>query len=235
MIGLQAILFDCDGVLVDTERDGHRVAFNRAFAQLGLDTEWSVDRYGELLEVAGGKERTKHHFDQTGWPTAISDRDAFLQDMHKVKTALFMDIVTSGAMTARPGVRRLIQQALADGVKVAVCSTSNVVAVQGIVDHLIGADLAPHVRVFAGDMVKRKKPDPAIYQLALDEMDLDPARCVVVEDSNIGLRAAKAAGLKCIVTKSSYTQDEDFSMADLVVSDLQSGMVDLAYVRALVG
>lgn len=235
MIGLQAILFDCDGVLVDTERDGHRVAFNRAFAQLGLSVEWSVDRYGELLEVAGGKERTKHHFDQTGWPDTITDRDAFLQDMHKLKTALFMEIVTSGKMAARPGVQALIRQALADGVRVAVCSTSNVVAVQGIVDHLIGADLAPGVRVFAGDMVKRKKPDPAIYQLALDEMGLDPARCVVVEDSNIGLRAAKAAHLRCIVTKSSYTADEDFSLADLVVSDLQSGMVDLSCVKALVG
>lgn len=235
MIGLQAILFDCDGVLVDTERDGHRIAFNRAFERLGLSVEWSVERYGELLEVAGGKERTKHHFDQTGWPATITDRDAFLQDMHKLKTALFMEIVTSGTMVARPGVRRLIQQALADGVKVAVCSTSNVIAVQGIVDHLIGADLAPDVRVFAGDMVKRKKPDPAIYQLALDEMGLDPARCVVVEDSNIGLRAAKAAGLHCVVTKSSYTHDEDFSLADLVVDDLQSGMVDLAYMRAMIG
>ena len=233
MTGLQAILFDCDGVLVDTERDGHRTAFNRAFAQLGLPIEWSVERYGELLEVAGGKERTRHHFDQTGWPEAITDRDAFLQDMHRLKTALFMEIVTSGAMSARPGVRDLIAAALKAGVRVAVCSTSNVVAVQGIVDHLIGADLAPQVRVFAGDMVKRKKPDPAIYQLALDEMALDPARCVVVEDSNIGLRAAKAAGLACIVTKSSYTGDEDFALANLVVNDLASGGVDLARVQGV--
>lgn len=234
MSALQAILFDCDGVLVDTERDGHRLAFNRAFAQLGLPVEWSVERYGELLEVAGGKERTRHHFDQTGWPASIADRDAFLQDMHRMKTALFMEIVTSGAMAARPGVRALIGAALGSGVKVAVCSTSNEVAVQGIVDHLIGADLAPQVRVFAGDMVKRKKPDPAIYQLALDRLSLDPARCVVVEDSNIGLRAAKAAGLRCVVTKSSYTVAEDFSLADLVVDDLAAGGVDLARIAALV-
>lgn len=235
MTALQAILFDCDGVLVDTERDGHRLAFNRAFARLGLPVEWSVERYGALLEVAGGKERTRHHFDQTGWPATITDRDAFLQDMHRLKTALFMEIVTSGAMTARPGVRALIGAALQAGVKIAVCSTSNEVAVQGIVDHLIGADMAAQVRVFAGDMVKRKKPDPAIYQLALDQLDLDPARCVVVEDSNIGLRAAKAAGLRCVITKSSYTGAEDFALADLVVEDLAAGGVDLARIAALLG
>lgn len=234
MSGLQALLFDCDGVLVDTERDGHRVAFNQAFSALGLDSQWSVERYGELLEVAGGKERMRHDFDQIGWPET-ADRDAFIAEAHKLKTNLFMELVMSGAMEIRPGVVSLISQALEDGVKVAVCSTSNVRAVRGIVDHLIGGDLAPQIQVFAGDMVKAKKPDPAIYQLALDELSLAPSRCLVIEDSNIGLRAAKAAGLRCVVTKSSFTGSEDFTLADLVVKDLASGGVDLALCRGIVG
>lgn len=233
MSAFQALLFDCDGVLVDTERDGHRVAFNRAFNELGLDSQWSVERYGELLEVAGGKERMRHNFDQIGWPE-ITNRDAFITKAHKLKTNLFMELVMSGAMEIRPGVVSLISQALEDGVKVAVCSTSNVRAVQGIVDHLIGGDLAPQIKVFAGDMVKAKKPDPAIYQLALDELSLDPNCCLVIEDSNIGLRAAKAAGLRCVVTKSSFTGSEDFTLADLVVGDLASGGVDLALCRGIV-
>lgn len=235
MSNLQAILFDCDGVLVDTERDGHRVAFNQAFAQLGLDVEWSVERYHVLLETAGGKERMRAHFDEMGWPASVTDRDAFLLQVHVLKTDLFMDLINAGKMVMRPGVSALIAQALSRGVQVAVCSTSNVKAVQGIVDQLIGGDLAPRIRVFAGDMVKAKKPDPAIYQMALDQMGLDPARCVVVEDSNIGLRAAKAAGLRCIVTKSTYTGSEDFSAADLVVEDLSTGQVDLNRVQAVLG
>ena len=232
MSEFQALLFDCDGVLVDTERDGHRVAFNQAFDELGLDTDWSVDRYGELLEVAGGKERMRYYFDQTGWPD-VADRDAFITDAHKLKTNLFMELVLSGTMQVRPGVVSLMSQALKGGVKVAVCSTSNVRAVQGIVDHLIGGDLAPQIQVFAGDMVKEKKPDPAIYQLALDELLLDPDRCLVIEDSNIGMRAAKAAGLRCVVTKSSYTGGEDFTLADLVVKDIASGGLNLARCRAI--
>lgn len=234
MSNLQAILFDCDGVLVDTERDGHRVAFNKAFAELGLEDAWSPELYAKLLEVAGGKERMRHYFKKVGWPE-VEDRDAFIVDAHKRKTAIFMELTASGAMSARPGLRELIMEALDNGVTVAVCSTSNVQAVRGIVDHVVGEALSHRIRVFAGDMVPAKKPDPAIYQLALDDLSLNSARTVVVEDSNIGLRAAKAAGLRCIVTKSTYTVDEDFTAADLVVENLAAGGVDLARCQALIG
>ena len=231
MSELQAILFDCDGVLADTERDGHRVAFNQAFGALGLDTKWSVERYAELLKVAGGKERMRHHFDQAGWPN-VPDRDAFILEAHKLKTSKFMEIAASGAMRLRPGVKQLIRSALEAGVTVAVCSTSYERAVQGIVDRLIGEDLAAQIPVFAGDMVSAKKPDPAIYLLAKRSLGLDPARCMVIEDSNIGLRAAKAAGMSCIVTKSTYTRGEDFSLAEAVVDDLAAGGITLEACRA---
>lgn len=217
---LQALLFDCDGVLVDTERDGHRVAFNRAFAAKGLDCEWSIERYGELLHTAGGKERMRRHFDETIWPIAEPERDEFILELHRLKTDLFMQLITEGKLPLRPGIARIMKAAVAAGVTIAVCSTSNERAVQSIVDVLLGPELSAQISVFAGDMVKVKKPDPAIYLMAIDHLGLDTARCVVIEDSHIGLTAANAAGISCLVTKSSYTENEDFSAAAKVVSDL---------------
>ncbi len=221
---MQALIFDCDGVLVDTERDGHRVAFNRAFAALGLDRDWSVDRYGELLHTAGGKERMRRDFDETGWPVAEPDRDALIARLHRHKTDLFMDLIETGGLPLRPGVARMVDAAIAAGLPVAVCSTSNERAVQAVIDRMLGPARARHITLFAGDVVAAKKPDPAIYLLAAQTLSLTPARCVVIEDSNIGLRAAKAAGMACIVTRSSYTATEDFSLADHVVNHLDHGV-----------
>ena len=233
---MQALLFDCDGVLVDTERDGHRVAFNKAFAAKGLATEWSVVRYGELLTTAGGKERMIRHFDETGWPVPAAGKDALIKDLHKLKTELFMRIVESGGLPLRPGIARIVDEAIAAGLKLAVCSTSNERAVQGVVDVLLGPARAKHLPVFAGDMVAKKKPDPGIYLLAKDRLGLDAPRCVVVEDSDNGLRAAKAAGMRCLVTVSSYTAGEDFATADRVIADLDGPpRITLADCRALIG
>jgi len=230
---MQALIFDCDGVLVDTERDGHRVAFNRAFADEGLAREWSVERYAELLHTAGGKERMQRDFEETGWTVPDAKRADLIRALHLRKTDLFMNLITSGALPLRPGVARLVDEALAAGLPVAVCSTSNERAVQAVIDSQLGPQRAARIRVFAGDMVAAKKPDPAIYTLAAQTLGLSPAQCVVVEDSNIGLRAANAAGMRCIVTRSTYTRDEDFAIADLVVDDLDQG-IDLARAQALV-
>lgn len=238
----EALLFDCDGVLVDTERDGHRVSFNQAFKEKRLDLEWDVDLYGELLKIGGGKERMTHHFEGRGWPAAapggVDERREFVAGLHKLKTALFMDLVETGALPLRPGVARLVDEALAAGVRVAVCSTSNERAVGAIVRVMLGPERAAHIRVFAGDVVPRKKPDPAIYTLAATTLGVDLARCVVVEDSHIGLTAAKAAGMTCVVTKSGYTADEDFGAADAVydcIGDTPSDGFDLAALSGLLG
>eukprot|EP00775_Hariotina_reticulata_P003463 gene3463-3734_t len=175
----EALLFDCDGVLVDTERDGHRVSFNEAFKQKGLDHTWDVELYGQLLEIGGGKERMTKYFKDPGAQRAL------VAELHKLKTDLFMQLVETGAMPLRPGVKRLIEEAIA-----------------------------------AGDIVPKKKPDPAIYLLAAQELGVDPARCVVVEDSRIGMMAAKSAGMVCVITKSSYTQNEDFGAADAVFDSI---------------
>lgn len=215
-----ALLFDCDGVLVDTEKDGHRISFNETFAEKELGVSWDVDLYGELLKIGGGKERMTAYFNKTSWPDKApkteEERKDFIASLHKRKTELFMALIEKKLLPLRPGVARLIDEALSSGVKVAVCSTSNEKAVSAIVSFLLGPDRAEKIKIFAGDVVPRKKPDPAIYLLAADTLAIEPSSCVVVEDSAIGLAAAKAAGMKCIVTKSGYTAEEDFLTADAV-------------------
>ena len=218
---IKAIIFDCDGVLVDTERDGHRVAFNRAFAEKGLSCVWDENLYGELLKVAGGKERMKHFFSSQGWPSGVDDRDGFIKEMHLLKTSLFMQIIESGELSLRPGVARLVDEAITAGLELAVCSTSNEKAVNLVVEKLLGFARKKHFRaILAGDVVSKKKPDPEIYNLALERLNLEATECVVIEDSRNGLLAAKAAGMNCIVTTNGYTVDEDFSEADMIVPEL---------------
>ena len=221
---LKAIIFDCDGVLVDTERDGHRVGFNRAFAQFGIDVEWDVPLYGKLLQVAGGKERMRAYFEEYGWPAnkaaELGSRDELIKALHKAKTEITAGLVAEGALPLRPGIVRLVDEALAADVRLGVCTTSNPLFIDAVLD-LFGPDRkAEFGFVHAGDVVARKKPDPEIYELAKMSLELPVSQCVVIEDSRNGLLAAKGAGLPCLITTSTYTVDEDFSEADLVVPEL---------------
>jgi HAD superfamily hydrolase (TIGR01509 family) len=221
---MEALIFDCDGVIVDTERYGHRIAFNQAFAQKGIAAEWGIDEYRDLVHVAGGKERMRHYFDQKGWPAAYPDKDLLIRVLHALKTALFMELISSGALPLRPGVARLMDEAIDQGIKLAVCSTSNEKAVNTIVDVLLGKERKKAFgAILAGDVVSRKKPDPEIYLLCQQQLKVNPAQCVVVEDNRNGLLAAKAAGMRCLVTTNPYTVSEDFTEADRVVDELGDG------------
>ena len=221
---LEAILFDCDGVLADTERDGHRPAFNRAFKNNNIDDEWGVERYGKLLEVGGGKERMTAHWNEVGWPSAMPDdddaRQAKVKELHLEKTGIFMDLIDEGLIPLRPGVLRIVDDAIAAGVRLACCSTSNEKAVSNLIQTLMGPERAAKFQVFAGDMVKAKKPAPDVYNMAVESMGLDKSRCVIVEDTHIGVGAAVAAGISCIVTVSSYSAGEDFTGARKIVDEL---------------
>jgi HAD superfamily hydrolase (TIGR01509 family) len=218
---MKAIIFDCDGVLADTERDGHRVAFNKAFAAKGLPIEWSVELYGVLLKVTGGKERMKHYFDNYGWPADVADKDALIKELHKLKTDYFMEIIESGQLPLRPGVARFVDEAIAADIVLAICSTSAERAVNLVAEVLLGPERKAYFNtILAGDVVSKKKPDPEIYNLALERLSLEPSECVVVEDTRVGLLAAKEAGMHCVITTNGYSKDEDFAEADLVVSEL---------------
>lgn len=211
---MPALIFDCDGVLADTELDGHLPAFNDAFAEFRLDLHWDVPTYAEKVKIGGGKERIASDLP----PRA--DTDELVKGLHKRKTELFLERVRDGLLPGRPGIRRLIGDALAAGWTVAVASTSAEPSVRGVLEHAVGTDLAEQCQVYAGDIVAAKKPAPDIYLLVLDDLQLDPRDCVVVEDSGIGLQAATAAGLTTVITVSAFTADDDFAGAALVVDHL---------------
>jgi HAD superfamily hydrolase (TIGR01509 family) len=217
---VKALFFDQDGVIVDTERDGHRIAFNRTFAELGLGVEWGVEEYHSLLQIAGGKERMRHYLHTHGFgrPVAVADEDELIQKLHRRKTAIFVELIESGALPLRPGIRRLMTEAMVSGLKLAICTTSNEQAARAITGKIL-SEIRFDV-VLAGDVVKKKKPDPEIYLLALQKTGLKPSECVVVEDSRNGVTAATAAGLRVLATTNPYTEREDLSAADVIVSCL---------------
>lgn len=220
-------MFDCDGVLADTERDGHLVAFNRMWREQGVNWQWSLAQYAEKVKIGGGKERmfSLGRDDDFRAVYDVPDSDEAWWDIvagwHKRKSEIYKELIASGALPGRPGVKRISEGALAAGWQLVVCSTSSLSSVKAVVDHVMGEELAgKFAGIFAGDMAKAKKPDPAIYLLALDKLNLSPADCVVVEDSRNGLLAATAAGLSTIVTVNELTKDEDFHEAAIVVSSL---------------
>jgi HAD superfamily hydrolase (TIGR01509 family) len=222
---LDALIFDCDGVLADTERYGHLVAFNQMFAEFGVPARWSEKEYGERLKIGGGKERlwsllTPSFVAAAGLPRDLVQLEEVVARWHRRKTEIYGDIVRRGKLPPRPGVARIAEEAHAAGVQLAVASTSSLESVCAVLMHAVGRSLASEFTVFAGDVVPRKKPAPDIYELAIDRLDVAPSRTLVIEDSRNGLIAATRAGLACVVTVSDYTRNENFKEARMVVTDL---------------
>jgi HAD superfamily hydrolase (TIGR01509 family) len=223
---VSALIFDCDGVLADTERDGHRIAFNRTFREFGIRLEWSEETYGEKLKIGGGKERmaaelTPEFVQANGLPEDAEGQAAEVARWHRRKTEIYTAMVADGRLPPRPGIRRVITEAQDAGWTLAVASTSAEVSVRAILEHAVGADRAGRFDlILAGDVVPKKKPAPDIYLLALERLDARPSEVLVVEDSRNGLLAATGAGLPCVMTVNGYTEKEDASEAVLVVSSL---------------
>ncbi len=216
----KAILFDMDGTIVDTEKDGHRVAFNEAFAKSGIKAEWSVARYHQLLQIAGGKERMKTFFQEDGkaFLNEGENLDQLVRKLHELKTSIFVSLIENGNLPLRPGIKRIMKQANEQGILVGICTTSNEKAVRAIVNSLL-SDVKIDL-ILAGDVVSRKKPDPEIYRMALAKTGFSPTEVLVVEDSENGIIAAKEAGIKVLATINEYTRNEDLSRADASVTSL---------------
>jgi HAD superfamily hydrolase (TIGR01509 family) len=220
-----ALILDCDGVLADTELHGHLVAFNQTFEEFGLPVRWSVDDYKQKVLIGGGKERlasllTPEFVAAAGLPADPEGQRAAVAAWHRRKTEIYLDLVARGAVPPRPGVARLVGEALAAGWLVAVASTSAAPSVRATLARAVGPQTARDVTVFAGDVVPAKKPAPDIYLLATRTLGVPADRAIVIEDSRNGLLAAVGAGLTCLVTVNEITAGEDFTEAAMVVSSL---------------
>ncbi len=219
---LKALLFDVDGTLADTERDGHRPAFNAAFREFGLDWEWDVPLYGELLAVTGGKERMRHYVERhrPDWPRP-ADFDDLVAELHRAKTRHYTRMLAEGGIPLRPGVKRLLEEARAAGLILGVATTNTPDNVTALLRHSLAEDGEQWFAVIAaGDIVPAKKPAPDIYLWALERLGLAPDECLAFEDSENGLRAAQAAGIRTVVTVNDYTRTHDFTGALAVLTDL---------------
>lgn len=203
---LRAVLWDVDGTLAETERDGHRVAFNRAFEACGLPWRWGVERYGELLAVTGGRERLMHDMTlRADAPALLAERDELARQIHRRKNAIYAEIVAAGGIALRPGVRELMDECRRRGVRMAVVTTTSRANVEALLQAQLGPTWASGFDLaVCGEDVAAKKPHPEAYLKALHRLRLGPLETLAIEDSPGGAAAARAADVPVIVTRSTY-------------------------------
>lgn len=216
---LQALIFDVDGTLAETE-EFHRAAFNQAFARVGFNWNWDRELYKELLKVTGGKERILHYLRQFR-PEDLDRAEPQIAHIHRLKTQIYGEIIQQGPVELRPGVSRLIAEVQSSGVRLAIATTTSLNNVHALLERTLGA---PGIELFqiivAGDEAPAKKPSPDAFEIALKRLNISSSECIALEDSANGVMAAQSAGLKVIATPGIYTADDNFAGASSVISDL---------------
>jgi HAD superfamily hydrolase (TIGR01509 family) len=232
MMALEALIFDVDGTLADTE-EAHRQAFNAAFIELELWWDWGPQLYALLLRVSGGKERIAHYIETL--PVTAIER-ARLRELvsliHSTKTRIYKELVENFKLPLRPGAAKLIRDARAAGLKLAIASTTTPANVEALLTAALGRGaMSWFTTIASGDIVANKKPAPDIYRLALQGLRLPAERCIAFEDSVNGLRAARAAGLFTVVTPTRWNVGQDFSDAQVVLGSLEE--IDLPKLEQL--
>lgn len=225
----KALIFDCDGVIVESE-ELHRISYNQCWEQENLGFQWSYEFY-EMLQnsIGGGKEKMRWYFNKYGWPDAhprdspdmTETREALIAHLHSQKTLLYKALIEKGQAKIRPGVLRLMDEAHARGIKLAICSAANAQAIHLVLDKLVGQErLNNFDAILAGDVVSKKKPDPMIYNVAREKLGVSAEDCVVIEDSQIGLKAGIGANMRVVITHTPYTASQEFSGATAVFGGL---------------
>lgn len=222
-MNIKAIIFDVDGTLADTE-EAHRVSFNKAFTESNLDWNWDVALYGKLLKVTGGKERIKSFVENYHREfKKPADYEGFVKNLHLVKTRHYTAMLNEGHIPLRPNIKRLIAEARQSGLKLAIATTTSPENVTALLQHGLGANGESLFEVIGcGDIVPQKKPAPDIYDWVLHRLGLNAADCIALEDSENGLHASLAAGVKTIITTNGYTREQNFTGAAAVFDDLSN-------------
>lgn len=218
---LRALIFDVDGTLANTEKDGHRIAFNQAFKALKLDWDWDVPTYGDLLAVTGGKERIKAYVENYRPDYAKpADFDELVRELHRIKTRYYTELLAEGGIPLREGVKRLLHEAHEQGLRLAIATTTTPANVTALLAHALEDGEDTFEIIGAGDIVPLKKPSPDIYEWVLQRMGLKADECLAFEDSENGIRSSRGAGLRTIVTVNDYTADHNFEGAIAVLDHL---------------
>ena len=233
---LEAVLFDVDGTLADTEQNGHRLAFNAAFKHFKLDWNWDIDLYGELLQVTGGKERIRHYIERYH-PAEINNGDlsSWIASLHKTKTEYFESLIEQGRIPLRPGIARLIHELRKERIRIAIATTTTRENVTALLKSTLGEESIHWFDVIgAGDIVPLKKPAPDIYYWVLNQLRLNAQQCIAIEDSENGLKSALAANLPTLITVNSYTSSQEFNGAVAVLSDLGEPTQPFTHIKGTV-
>ena len=236
---LEALIFDVDGTLADTEMV-HLAAFNQAFSSLGLPWHWDVPTYIQLLEVSGGKERMRAYWNERAEqvPQIDSSRiEELIERLHAIKTTAYEHAVSQGRVQLRAGVLDLLQRARAAGMRLAIATTTSPANVDSLLKHCLGSDWNDYFSVIEdASTAVQKKPDPMVYQHAVQRLQLPAQNCLAFEDSGNGLRAARSAGVAAVVTPTALTAHHDFRSALRILPDLQDiGLKQLRDWHALAG
>ena len=218
---LEALIFDVDGTLANTEKDGHLQAFNIAFEQMGLDWFWSNKLYHQLLSVTGGKERIKFYLETYNKDFHHDDMDNFIVEIHKQKTINYVELISNGSVPLRVGVKRLIDEAISSDLRLAIATTTTPANVDALITSTLGDDYMSVFEVIgAGDIVEQKKPSADIYNYVLGKMELEPCQALALEDSRNGLLSACSAGIESVLTVNEYTNEHNLEEALVVLDHL---------------